>query len=306
MRAALRAVACSGAAWRLEASADHLVEAAVETRPSVVLFHWQHAGPTAFHLAREVAEACPAAALLVLSDPSPPPEMEPLLGSEWFSHLLGLQSPWFMEELGAVLAKLDGRPLFGLRTVLPWGTHLVELQISSSEDKDEVFGRIEAFMGAMGIRGRLVARLQDVADEMLMNAVYDAPVDWDSGVNRFADLARQERVALDPEDRPTLSFGSDGRTFGISVSDPFGGLDPRVLKRYIAKGLRRGADQIDRKVGGAGLGLYLLFKSLNSMSLHLSPGRRTEVMGLVDIRGSYRALTQAPKSLNLLVREGRG
>ena len=301
MRPAVRVALCSGAGVHHEPDAATVVDTVAEVRPTVVLFQWDHAGEAAMAVARAIAAAAPDATLVVLADPSPPAEIGALLGEPWFRHLFGLQSPWLMEELGAAFAKLDGRPLFGLRTMLPWGTGVIETPITESDDKALVLRDIDRFMGALGVRGRMVDRLQAVADEMLMNAVYDAPMNRDSGAFRFASLARKEKVRLDEPDRPTFSYGSDGRTFGIAISDPFGGR-PEILTRYIAKGLRRGDDQIDSKAGGAGLGLYLLFTHLNSMTLHLWPGRRTEVAGLLDIRGSYRALVQAPKSFNIFER----
>lgn len=90
--------------------------------------------------------------------------------------------------------------------------------------------------------------------------------------------------------------------FAISITDPFGGLTSEQFRRYIGKGLRRGADQIDDKAGGAGLGLYFLFERLNSLVLNVAPGRCTELIGLIDITGSFRAAVAAPKSLNVFVR----
>lgn len=303
LRAAVRVALCSGAGVQLEADPDRIVDTVAEVRPTVVLFHWDHGGAQAMTLARTIAVACPAATIVLLADPSPPADIERLLAEPWFRHLFGLESPWLMEELGTVLAKLDGRDIFGLHTLLPWGTRIIEVPIAESDDKGAAMAGIERFMKVLGVHGRMVDRLQAVADEMLMNAVYDAPLNRDTGSHRFAALSRQKKVQLEAGDRPTFSYGSDGRTFGIAISDPFGGLTPEILTRYVAKGLRRGDDQIDDKAGGAGLGLYLLFTHLNSMSLHLAPGRRTEVVGLLDIRGSYRALVRAPKSFNVLVRD---
>ncbi len=251
LRAAIRVASCQGYDVVVTDRGEELGDRVAELRPTVVLFHWQHGGASASTLAGTVARASPRTTLVVLADPSPPPGMERLLAEGWFEHLLGLQGPWFMEHLTATLAKLNGAPLFGLRTLLPWGTRVESFSIAASDDKDAAFARIEAFMEGIGIRGRLVARLQGIADEMLMNAVYDAPVNRNSGAFRFAELERSRRVELEEADRPVFSFASDGRTFGLGISDPFGGLMPETLKRYVAKGLRRGDDQIDDKADWA-------------------------------------------------------
>ena len=75
-----------------------------------------------------------------------------------------------------------------------------------------------------------------------------------------------------------------------------GGLQPPFT---VVRGLHRGDDQIEKKAGGAGLGLYLEWESLGSFTVHVEPGRRTEMLGLLDIRGSFRELAAAPKSLFL-------
>lgn len=304
LRPAIRVAVCAGGRVFLEPDPARLVDRARQVEPDIVLFHYDHGGPAALLLARRLMATCPAATAIVLCAPSPPAGIHELLLEPWFRHLLGLESPWFMEALGGTLARLRGREIFGLHRHLPWGTRLLSFELAASDDKAMVFDRIEAFMADIGVRGRVVARLQAVADEMIMNAVYDAPVDG-RGEPKYARRSRQERVDLEPHERPTLRFGSDGRTFGISVTDPFGGLTPETLKSYVAKGLRRGADQIDRKEGGAGLGLYLLFDSLHTMCLNRTPARRTEVVGLLDIRGSYRDVVTGAKSFACFERDTR-
>lgn len=304
LRASRRVAVCFGGEVTSEVDPARVVEQTRALKPAVVLFDLDHAGPDALGLADAIVAASPTSRIVALCHPSPPESISTLLDRPWFAHLLGLQSPWFMEELGATLTRLTGGPLFGLHRHLPWGTRILSTPVSSSQQKEALFERIEAYMADIGVRGRLVSRLHDVADEMLMNAVYDAPVDRATGAHPYAALPRTTRVDLPPDSRPTFSYGSDGRIFALSIADPFGGLTPEILKRYIAKGLRRGSDQIDRKAGGAGLGLYFLFQSLNSMTLYLQPGRRTEMVGLVDIRGSFRDVLKSPKALNIYVRDG--
>lgn len=302
LRATRRVAICFGGQVTLEEDPGRIVARAAGFDPHVVIFDIDHAGPAGLTLARRVAAASPGGVMVIVCHPSPPVDVEALLGEPWFGHLLGLESPWYMEELGATLARLGGEPIFGLERHLPWGSRVLSATVTSSHHKSALFDRIESYMADIGVRGRLVRRLHDVADEMLMNAVYDAPIDRATGEHVYAALPRTTRVDLPPGSRPIFSYGSDGKVFAMSIADPFGGLTPDILKRYIAKGLRRGTDQIDDKAGGAGLGLYFLFQSLNSLTLYLDPGKRTEMVGLVDIRGSFRDVLQSPKALNIHVR----
>ncbi|MCA9543622.1 MAG: hypothetical protein KC613_04500 [Myxococcales bacterium] len=302
LRPAQRVAACFGAEIERRDPDLHLFDKAKAFAPHVVILHLEGLGEYRRMVMERMATLPGAPPVIVLAETSPPPCMAELLERPWFDHLMGLQAPWFMEELAVTLATLTGRPLFGLEKYLPWGSRIVEIPIGGSADKDPAFDRITAFMEAIGIRGRLVDRLCALADELLMNAIYDAPVDRRSGEARYHGLPRSTPVALDPDERPVLRFGSDGQRFGLSVRDPFGALSPTTFKGYIAKGLRGGEDQIDAKVGGAGLGLYLLFSSLGTMVLNVHRRQQTEVIGLVDIRGSFRDLQRAPRSLHVFER----
>lgn len=241
-----------------------------------------------------------AATVILIADPSPPAHIEALLAEPWFAHLIGLESPWFMADLTAVLARALGRAPFGIQTQLPWGARTIEYAIASSDEKPRVFAHIERFMADIGMRGRLVEHAKALADEMLMNAIYDAPVDRATGRAKYADRSRAEHVMLAPTERPSFSFGSDGQRLVMGISDPFGALTAATLKRYIRKGVRRGDDQIDRKEGGAGLGLFLLFEGLNSILVNIDPGRQTEFIGVINIRGSVRESRVTPKAFSVL------
>lgn len=302
VRPAYRVLACAGATVRSESDPKALVEAAQRFAPTVALVQLSALTSQRTHILERLAALPKPPTIILLSEATVPEGLPEWVAAPWFAHLLGLDSPWFMTELGVTVAKLHGQPIFDVSKYLPWGTRFIDVPVAGSASKAQAFDRIADFMNTLGVRGRFIDRVHAVADEFLMNAIYDAPVNWRTGAPIHHSRPRSEPVVLDPDQAATLRFGSDGRTLAISISDPFGGLAPDTVRRYIAKGLRRGEDQIDDKAGGAGLGLFLLFESLGSMILDVHRGRRTEVMGLIDIRGSVRDARRTPKSLNLFER----
>lgn len=300
LRAALRVAVCAGGQATVEPDMSRAAERLAERPVTYLLVDLEAAGASPVEALRTLHARAPQTPILLLAAPSPPACFPELLAEPWFRHLLALESPWFMEELLATFHKLERGALLGLACYLPVGAHVAEVRLTCSDDKATALARIAQFMATLGIGGRVMRRLQDIADEMIMNAVYDAPV-GPEGRPKFAHLSRQVPVALALEEQCTLSFGSDGKTLALGIRDPFGALGVDTLKGYIAKGLRRGDDQIDQKAGGAGLGLYLQFDFMGSMVLNLAPGRVTEVVGLLDIRGSFRDLATAPKSFGCFV-----
>ncbi|MCB9545828.1 MAG: hypothetical protein H6706_08180 [Myxococcales bacterium] len=298
LRPAIRVATCAGArvtaVTDMDAAAPHLGGAHI-----LLVEHLHDRTPPAIDAA---VAAHPGLRVVLVADPSPPLDLQHLLTRPWFLHLAGQGTPWFMEELTATLARLLGRPTPGVAGHLPWGAVVHQVQITGSTDKHLAFDRIEGLLHGLGIRGRIVDRLMDVADEMLMNAIYDAPVDRQTGSPLHAQRRRATAVQLAPADQPAFSFGSDGQKLVIAIRDPFGGLEAETVKRYIGKGLRRGDDQIDQKEGGAGLGLFLMFDALNALHVSVEPGRSTEVVGVMNIRGSMKEASITPKSLNLFAR----
>ena len=302
LRAARRVAVCAGHRYRAAVDVDGLVETVHAACPVVLLYEWAHGGPRALDVLDAIAELEGGPHVVLLADPSPPIEFQDLLDRPWFEVLLATRSPWFMDELGATLAKLAGGALFGLQRCLPADVKIHQQTISTSAEKADVLHQIDLFMDTLGVRGRVLSRLLTIADELFTNAVYDAPV----GPNgpSYRNWSRTRRVDLAPDERPTIRFGSDGRVFGISATDPFGSLGADELRRYLAKGLRRGADQIDQGAGGAGLGLFFLYDAATSFCVNREAGRRTEIIISLDIRGSYRDVLRAHKSYAVFDRGG--
>ncbi len=242
---------------------------------------------------------------ILLAVPTPAADWSLLLEEVCAEIVLSTESPWFESELLATLRKLEHQLSFGPSVYLPGSARIFEVLVTSSQDKVKILDQLSGFLTELAIGGRSVRRVLDVVDELVMNAVYDAPVDA-QGHALYAGVSRSTPVILRSQERAIFSYGSDGRTLALSISDPFGGLSISTFRRYIAKGLRGGNDQIDQKDGGAGLGLYLQFENVGSLCLNVQPGLRTEVVGLLDVSGSYREMSTTPKSLSCFRIGGSG
>lgn len=300
LRGIWRVVRCAGHSVDWVEDPALLVQHARRTLPEIVIFDAAHGGPATQLLARDLHQALPTTTLVMLATPPPPQAARALLEAPWFRHLIPLDAPDRMARVAATLARLTGHCPFGLGWHFPPGTHIETVPIEGS-DRQPAHDAIERYMARLGIRGRFSRHVQTIADEMLMNAIYDAPVDRGTHESLHAHRPRTEKIRLVAADQPTFKIASDGRHFGVAVRDPFGTLDVDTLKRYIAKGLRQGDDQLDQKVGGAGLGLYLLFDHCSRLTVNIQPRVRTEFVGLINIEGSFRDHLLAPKSFEIFI-----
>jgi hypothetical protein len=237
--------------------------------------------------------------LLLLSDGQHRDDFVQLFGEHSVTNMVARNNDEVdAEELIVTARKILDHDIFGIEKYFIWGVMPKTILVTSSTQKDAVVTAAADYARDLGVQDRFIAHFCTVADEFVTNAVYNAPVDG-NGKRRFADKARTEEVGLAAHEAVEIKFCCDGRRLGISASDPFGTLTIETVLGYLAKCLRQGDDQIDAKQGGAGLGLYYIFDALSHFIINLAPGERTEMIGIIDMKGSYRDFAVRSKSFNI-------
>jgi hypothetical protein len=241
--------------------------------------------------------------LLLLSEHEAERDLAKLFGARILTNMLVLNETGFeISDLLVTVQKIRRGEIFGLEKYFAWGMEPRVIWVRSSVEKTAVLDAIADYLAGLSVPARLAGSIRAVADEFLANAIYNAPVDA-AGLPRFASRPRTVPVFLDPAEAIEVRFCCDGRRFGISTTDPFGSLVPARMLDSLAKAYRRGEDQVSENSGGAGLGFYEILVSLSHFVVNIHPGVRTEMIGLVDVRGAYRTFASAGKSFNVFTRE---
>jgi hypothetical protein len=223
-----------------------------------------------------------------------------LFSHDRLKNLIARNNELSESELLVTTEKLLRGDIFGVDKYLSWGTDLVVQTVSDSAQKEDQVKQVGEFVAALKCDQRFVRGAEIVADELIMNALYDAPVDKD-GKPTFAHKPRTERVTLPKSDQATLTYGSDGRYFAISCRDRFGSLKAPTVVSYLKKCFTQDENSVNMKAGGAGVGLYMIFQSTSQMVINIDPKKATETLGLLDIRASYRDSKTRSKSLNIFL-----
>ncbi len=170
--------------------------------------------------------------------------------------------------------------LFGLQKYFPWGVTTFSMLLKSYPEKVRGIEIMMRYAQAAGVRGPVRDRIQLVADELMMNALYHAPTDA-SGQELFRGYTLKQLAAL-PEVSPIqVQYGCSGRYFGIAVRDGGGSLQRDRALSYLVRA-QTGA-QIEQKTSGAGLGLVSVLRSVSKLIFNLAPGYSTEVIALFDM-----------------------
>jgi hypothetical protein len=116
-----------------------------------------------------------------------------------------------------------------------------------------------------------------VTDELISNAVHNAPRDA-AGTHYRRDLARDIEIDLDERHQVRLRWGCDARYVAIEVTDGFGSLDRDTILTALAN------NDVRESGGGAGMGIALAYRSCDHLVFNLAPGKRTEIIALIDVR----------------------
>lgn len=223
-----------------------------------------------------------------------------LFGEHGLSNVLARTGELDVVDLEVTVEKILRGDVFGIARYFPGDAARETIVVRGSDEREALLSRARDFALGVGAQGRFAELLCNACDEMLTNALYNAPVDA-AGAPRFAHLSRTQPVTLADDEAVIVTLCSDGKEMGISVSDPFGSLKAGTITQYLAKCLRRGSDLVDEKEGGAGLGLFYVFEAVSHFVVNLQAGRRTETIGILDVRGRYKDFVTRPKSFNVFV-----
>jgi hypothetical protein len=181
-----------------------------------------------------------------------------------------------------------------LSAFLDWGFAAVELDVRTTADRDLAVARLGELIGGLGVPKRVGEMFGELAHELLMNAMYDAPVDLHGRPKYAGD--RKADIMLDVHERPTVRFGTDGTRLVLQVRDPFGRLERRHVVDGLARGLAGG--EMDQTHGGAGLGMMVCHNASSAMLFDVAPGKHTEVTALFELDMNLREFRTQAKSLH--------
>ncbi len=267
----------AGAATEVVALLDELAKGEIKADLVVVQLADEH-DPTLTHLASRIGgetrviAVVPASSLAAMVTAMKQcPRVSAVLTADDFTPA----------ALSAVATRLLYGDVFGLEKVVPWGVKVYSTLVGDYQEKSVAIAAVSDFAGQMGVRRKYREAIEQCLDEMLMNALYDAPVDA-SGKQMFAEVPTKTRISLRMEQKAVVQYACEGSNFYLSVRDSFGALKGETVVKYLDKCLTE-QQQIDRKAGGAGLGLYLISSASSQLLFNIYPGVATEAVTTFDL-----------------------
>jgi hypothetical protein len=212
-------------------------------------------------------------------------------------HVLGrrnFESAPRAAEIVMIARRLQGAPTPPFTAYLDWGYSSLDLEVRTTADRDAAVTAIQEFVATMQVPRRVAEMFGELGHELIMNAMYDAPIDRLGRAKYAGD--RKADIALADHERPMVKVASDGTRLALQVRDPFG----RLERRHVFDGLSRGlaGGEMDRSHGGAGLGMLVCHNASTAMFFDVAPQRHTEVTALFELDVNLRELRTQAKSLH--------
>jgi hypothetical protein len=205
----------------------------------------------------------------------------------WLSHVVSasmLQHPLAAEHLGNVTATLTS----GTRPrLLDWLGATISgrrVRLAQASRRVERLERMGEFFDGKGVGTRTIQQLRDIAEELLTNAFYDAPVA--AGVVKHA-ISRTQDVALPDDSACDMVYGCRDDLAVVRVRDPFGSLSRLRLVEVLTRCARTDMGvEVDETMGGAGLGLWRIFSAASYVAISVVDHRYTEFLVAIGKRSA--------------------
>jgi hypothetical protein len=206
--------------------------------------------------------------------PSDADSVAALLEAGW-THVLAHPMPILAEELLCSVQKLIRGDVFGLEKYMAWGAEVRSYQLEDTQDRDAAVAALAKDVVAVGLPERIGSLVSVIADELIANALYTAPVDA-RGERIRSHEPRDAARALVERDVVTVRWATDARYLAIEVRDRWGSLDVSAIAQKLATSGKQMSD--------SGMGMALAYACSNQFVIDSAPGKLTEVIALLDVR----------------------
>jgi hypothetical protein len=176
----------------------------------------------------------------------------------------------------------------------------LEIAFNNSGDKPQHLRKVEQFLEKEEKLRNLIPKMLQIVDELIMNAMYDAPVGT-GGVRVFANTPRRYPVQY-PNGKTSakLKIHYDESRLLVGCEDPWGSFDEEKLRGHLAAVTKDDPSESTPAGQGAGLGLKMIIENSTSLYILVRKKELSAVYCGLDLSVSLRRLEQTPKHAHIV------
>ncbi|MCC7442906.1 MAG: hypothetical protein IT285_14835 [Bdellovibrionales bacterium] len=191
------------------------------------------------------------------------------------------------QHYGRLVKATTQERAFGLQNIFGTKVKVQTVNFDNTGQKQEAVEAVKNYLLAAKFKARMASIVANAVDELLMNAMFDAPMD-ELGKQRHASESRATVRKLSGRDAVGMSVAFDGDYVAVSAIDHYGSLDKAKLMNHISKLYTEEEYKVKTTVAGAGLGLATVFRSGGSFFFISESNTMTEAIVFFRRTDSFR------------------
>jgi hypothetical protein len=161
-----------------------------------------------------------------------------------------------------------------------------KVEVNHTSQKQEAVEAVRQYLISAKIPARIANLLANSIDELLMNALFDAPAD-EFGKPLYSSTLRTQERDLKGKEVVEMYVGFDGKDIVVRVVDHYGSVDRQRLVSHISKNYKNQGYTLKAGSAGAGLGMASVYRSGPSLIYQCAVKAQTQVTLLGRVYPSY-------------------
>jgi hypothetical protein len=179
--------------------------------------------------------------------------------------------------------------------------HGVRIKVKGSKDRQFIHSSIEGFIETIPAYMTIKDSLLVIADELVTNAVFNAPTDDVLQKHKFAHRSRKEDIRLEAGFSAELFIIVHESQLLIGCHDHYGSLDCLpFLKRLQNSYSGQQSVQVDMNAGGAGIGSRMVLDHCSSFFAVVREKKDTVICCVLPLHTRMRKIETMSKSLHFV------
>lgn len=192
---------------------------------------------------------------------------------------------------GRIVKREISDKALGLENFLSDKAKIQTIKFTRASQKQDAVEAIRNYVISAKFKGRLSSMIANAVDELLMNAMFDAPVD-EVGKRLYNTTSRSSEIKLEGRAAVEMQVGFDGNYLAITIADQFGSMDKKMVINHMTKSYADEDYKLKHTSAGAGLGLGNVYRSGANFIFSCDSGNRTEVTLFFKRTASFKDFKQ--------------
>jgi len=166
-------------------------------------------------------------------------------------------------------------------------TKPIRLEMKHTAQRGKLVEAVQNLLQKQGIERRLAARVAQTTDELLLNAVYDAPRDH-KGMATLHGKDKTVEFEIEKGKSIVLELSESEKILGLNVIDQYGSITIENFLKAMSKDFSESKFSESEEAGKENLGFYAIIQGGITLLIHCKKNTRTQAMFFFTKASSYK------------------